>query len=189
MEYRLYLCVDGFLHGLFLGVQVPALGIYLSSDGRFQAFQEALDHNPLVWSCTRIKLLENRLQVLQVSCPVEDFLLLMLRVSLKLSPVGVLKGLEVTQATAEECLEFIPCDRDGGFVVMFPLVVLPAEADLVPQEGRDKRNPDRSCSSSRSKIVITLLTEVVAVYLALFAVYVRGTGLQLLPECLNNDGS
>ena len=64
LEHRLYLYVDGFLHGLFLGVQVPVLGIYLGPYGRFQAFQEASDHDPLVRSCTGIKLSEDRLQVL-----------------------------------------------------------------------------------------------------------------------------
>ena len=189
LEHRLCLRVDGFLHGLFPGVQVPASGIHLGPDRRFQAFQEASDHDPLGRSCIEIKLSENRLQVLQVGCPVEDFLLLVLGVPLELSPIGVHKGLGVTQATAEECLEFVPCDRDGGVGVMSPLVLLPAEADPVPQEGRGKGNPGRSRGSDGSKIVFTLLTEVVAVHVGLPAVYVRGMGLQLLAGCLGNDGS
>ena len=64
LEHCFCLHIDGFLHGLFLGIQVPALGIHLGPDGRFQAFQEASDHDLLVWSCTRIKLLKDRLQVL-----------------------------------------------------------------------------------------------------------------------------
>ena len=113
LEHCFCLRVDGFLYGLFPGVQVPPSGIHLGPDGRFQAFQEASDHDPPGRSCIGIKLSENRLQVLQVGCPVEDFLLLVLGVPLKLSPIGVHKGLGVTQATAEECLEFVPCDRDG----------------------------------------------------------------------------
>ena len=164
LEHRLCFQVDGFLHGLFPGVQVPALGIHLGPNGRFQVFQEASDHDPLIRSCTGIKLSEHRLQVLQVGCPVEDFLLLVLEVPLKLSPVDVHKGLGVTQAMAEECLEFVLCDRDGDFGVMSPLVLQPAEAHPVSQERRGKGNPGRSRSSSGSKIVLTLLTEVVAVY-------------------------
>ena len=64
LEHRLCFCVDGFLHDLFPGVQVLASGIYLSPDGRFQAFQEVSDHDPLVWSCTGIKLSEDHLQML-----------------------------------------------------------------------------------------------------------------------------
>ena len=101
LEYCLCLYVDGFLYGLFPGVQVPALNIYLGPDRRFQAFHEASDHDLLVRSCTRIKLLEDRLQVLQMGCLVKDFLLLVLGVSLKLFPIGIHKGLGVTQATVE----------------------------------------------------------------------------------------
>ena len=90
---------------------------------------------------------------------------------------------------AEECLEFVSCDRDGGFGVISPLILLPAEADPVPQERRGKENPSRSHSSSDSKIVLRLLTEVVTVYVGLSAIYVRRTGLQLLPQCLGNNGS
>ena len=64
LEHRLCLRVDGFLHGLFPGVQVPPSGIHLGPDGRFQAFQEASDHDPPGRSCIGIKLSENRLQVL-----------------------------------------------------------------------------------------------------------------------------
>ena len=149
---------------------MPALGIHLGPDGRFQAFQEASDHDPPGRSCIGIKLSEDRLQVLQVGCLVEDFLLLVLGVPLELSPVGVHKGLGVTQALSEECFELVPCDRDRGFGVMFWLVLQPAEADPIPQERRGKGNPGRSCGSSGSKIVLTLLTEVVAVYVGLSAV-------------------
>ena len=89
LEHFFCLCIDGFLHGLFPGVQVSASGIHLGPDRRFQAFQEALDHDPFIWCCTRIKLSEDRLQVLQVGYPVEDFLLLVLGVPFELSPVGV----------------------------------------------------------------------------------------------------
>ena len=74
LEHCFCLHIDGFLHALFPGVQVMALGIQLGSDRRFKAFQEASDHDLLFWSCSGIKLLEDRLQVLQVGCPVKDFL-------------------------------------------------------------------------------------------------------------------
>ena len=60
---------------------------------------------------------------------------------------------------------------------MSPLVLLPAEADLVPEERRGKANLVRSHSSSGSKVVLALLTEVVAVHMELSEVYVWGTGL------------
>ena len=72
---------------------------------------------------------------------------------------------------------------------MFSFVLLPAEVDLVLEEGRGKENSGRPHSSCGSKVVLTLLTEVVAVNMGLSAVYVRGAGLQLLPEHLGDDGS
>ena len=68
------------------------------------------------------------------------------------------------------------------------LLLLPVEPNLVPQEGHGKGNPDRSRDSSGSKIVLILLTKVVAVYVGLSAVYIRETGFQLLPGCLSDDG-
>ena len=72
---------------------------------------------------------------------------------------------------------------------MSPLVLLPAEADPVPEEGRGKGNSGRPRGSSGSKVVLTLLTEVVAVHVGLSAVYVRGAGFQLLLGHLGDDGS
>ena len=97
----------------------------------------------------------------------------MLGVSLNLSLVGVHKGLEVIQAPAEEYLELVPRDWDKRVYIMFPLVLLPAKTDPVPKEGCGKKNLDRLRSSSGSKIVLILLTEIVAVHMRLSAVYVR----------------
>ena len=113
----------------------------------------------------------------------------MLGVPLDLSSVGIHKGLGVAQAPTEESLELVPRDRDRGFYVMSPLVLLPAEADPVPEKGRSKGNSGRPRGSGGSKIVLTLLTEVIAIYVGLSAVYVRGAGFQLLPGYLKNDGS
>ena len=72
---------------------------------------------------------------------------------------------------------------------MSPLVLLSAEADPVPEEGRGKENSGRPRSSGGSKVVFTLLTEVVAIHVGLSAVYVRGAGLQLFPGHFGDDGS
>ena len=72
----------------------------------------------------------------------------MLGVSLDLSLVYVHKGLGVTQAPLEECLELVPRDRNRSVCVMFLLILLPAEADPVPEEGCSKENLGRPRSSS-----------------------------------------
>ena len=72
---------------------------------------------------------------------------------------------------------------------MSPLVLLPAEADPVPEEGRGKRNSGRLRDSDGNKVVLTLLTEIVAIYVRLSAVYVRGAGFELLLRHLGDNGS
>ena len=74
MEASFYFGVDCFFDNLFPGVQFSASGIQLCLDGRSQAFPEISNHNLIVRSCSGVKLSEDRLQVLQVGCPVEDFL-------------------------------------------------------------------------------------------------------------------
>ena len=61
LELCFCLRIDGFLHSLFLGVQVPASDIHLGPNKKVQAFQEVSDHDPLIWSCTGIQLSEDRL--------------------------------------------------------------------------------------------------------------------------------
>ena len=113
----------------------------------------------------------------------------MLEVLLDLSPVCVHKSLGVTQAPVEECLELVPRDRYRSVCIMSPLVLLLVEDDPVPEEGHGKENPGRPRSSSSNKIVLTFLTEFVAVHVGLSAVHIRGINLQLLAECFGNNGS
>ena len=90
---------------------------------------------------------------------------------------------------AEKCFELVPHDWDRTICVLFLLVLLPVETDPVPKERCSKKNLDKPGSSSSSKIVLTLLTKVVAVHVGLFAVYVQGTSFQLLLRHLEDDKS
>ena len=89
----------------------------------------------------------------------------------------------------EEHLELVPRDRDKDICIMFPLILLPIEADSIPEEGCGKENPSRLRSSNSSNIVLILLTEVIAVHVGLSVVYVWETGLQLLSKYLGDDKS
>ena len=55
---------------------------------------------------------------------------------------------------------------------MFLLILLPTEADLVLKKKQGKKNFISSRSLSGSKIVLTLLTKVLAVHIRLSAIYV-----------------
>ena len=113
--------------------------------------------------------------MLKVCSPVEDFLQQVLGVPLDLFLVVVYKSLEVAQALAEECLELVPHDMDKVVYVLFPLILLLAEIDLVPKKRCGKKNLVSLFRSSDSKVVIILLTEVVALYVGLFTIYIQGT--------------
>ena len=113
----------------------------------------------------------------------------MLEVPLNLSPLSIHKGLGVTQAMMEECFKLIPRNWDKVICVSLLLVLLPAKTDLISEEIHGKSNLGRPRSSSDSKIVLTLLTEFVAVYIGLFVVYVQRTGFQLISSRLGDDVS
>ena len=114
---------------------------------------------------------------------------MVLRVPLDLFSVGIHKGLGVTQVSTEKRFELVLHDRDRDVGVISPIVLLPAETNLVPEERRGKGNPGKPRGSYDNKVVLILLTEVVTVHVKLFVVYVRGMGLQLLPGHLRDDES
>ena len=67
-------------------------------------------------------------------------------------------------------------DRDRYVYVLFPVVLLPVEADLVPEERRGKKNLVSSLNSSGGKLIVILLTDIFALHVRLSAVYVWRTG-------------
>lgn len=58
------------------------------------------------------------------------------------------------------------------------LILLPVKTDPVLEKRYSKKNLVSLSSFNGSKIVFTLLIEVVALYVGLFTVYVWGTGFQ-----------
>ena len=90
---------------------------------------------------------------------------------------------------AEECFELVPHDRNKAIFVLFPFILLPAETDPVLEERCDKKNLGRLCNSSSSKVVLTLLTEILTVYVGLSAIYVQSTDFQLISGLRGGGGS
>lgn len=86
--------------------------------------------------------------------------------------------MEVSQTLAEEYFELILCDRDRAVCILSSLILLLAEANLVLEERRGKKNPISPRSSSNNKVVFTLLIEVIAIYVERSMIYVWRTGLQ-----------
>ena len=73
----------------------------------------------------------------------------------------------------KERLELLPGDGDCAFSLILPLVLLPTEVDAVPKEGCCKGNTVGTLSPSGSKVILTLLTEVIAFHMGLTAIDVR----------------
>ena len=67
-------------------------------------------------------------------------------------------------------------NRDRAVCILLLIVLFPAETDPVPEERRGKKNLDKPYNSSASKIVLKLLTEVIVVYVGLFALYILEMG-------------
>lgn len=68
----------------------------------------------------------------------------------------------------EKRLKLVLYNQDIAAYVLFPLVLLQSKADLVLEEKRGKKNLVRPLSSSNNKVVLTLLIEVVILYIRLF---------------------
>lgn len=96
-------------------------------------------------------------------------------VSLDFFPIAVHKSSRVIQALADKCLELILHDQDKAICVLLPLVLLSTEVNLAVEERHGKKNLVSFPSSSGSKVVFRLLTEVVAFYIELSIVYVQRT--------------
>ena len=89
----------------------------------------------------------------------------------------------------EERFELVSHNRDRAVCVSLSLVLLPVETDLVSKEKYGKKNSDTPHSSSSSKVVLTLLTEVEVLHVRLSAIYIQGMDLQLIPGHLQDNGS
>ena len=176
LQQRFCLCIDGFLNGLFSGVCFLTSTIQLCPNRRFQAFSEVSNHNLLLWSYNRVKFFEDRLQVLSVSCHVKDFLQLILEITFNLFPIAIYKSLEVPQTFTRKCLELVSGHLGSAVGVVFLLVLLLAEADLVLKKKRSKGNLVNPLNSSGDKVVFTLLTKVVGLYIRLSALHIWRTG-------------
>lgn len=91
-------------------------------------------------------------------------------------PITIHKGSEILQALAKEHFELIPCKQKRAICIMLLLVLLAAKTNPVLEERYGKKNLVNLFSSSCGKIFFTLLTEVVILYMRLFAIHVWRTG-------------
>lgn len=85
----------------------------------------------------------------------------------------------------KKCFKFIPRAQDKAVCILFSFILVLTEANLVLEEGYGKKNLVNPSRSNNGKIVFTLLTEVVILYVGLFIIQVWGTGFQeFIPKLL-----
>ena len=70
-------------------------------------------------------------------------------------------------------LEFLPSNGDCVFSLMLPLVLLPIEVDAITQERCCKRNAVGAFGSGGGKVILTLLTKVIAFHVGFTTIDVR----------------
>ena len=73
----------------------------------------------------------------------------------------------------KEGLELLPDDGDCAFSLLLPLVLLPTEVDAVPKERCCKGNAVGTLGPGGGKVILTLLTEVIAFHVELTTIDVR----------------
>ena len=74
-------------------------------------------------------------------------------------------------------LEFVLNKRDGLVALNLGLVLLLAKVDSIPEQRSCKRNALMICGSGHVKMIFTLLTKVVALYMQALIVQVGISGL------------
>lgn len=78
----------------------------------------------------------------------------------------------------EKRLKLVLTDWDTIVFILFPLVFLPAKADLVSKKENSKKNLVGILDSGSSKIIFTLLIEVIVFHVGFTIIYVWRSGLQ-----------
>lgn len=110
--------------------------------------------------------------MLYIYCLVKNFLELVLAVLFDLFLIAIYKHLKVLKALAEERLKLVTHNQDKAVYVLLPLVLLLMKADPVLEERRSKRNLVTPFCYNNGKVVFILLTEVVLLYVELFAIHI-----------------
>ena len=93
---------------------------------------------------------------------------------------NLLFTLRIFQASIEEHFKLIPNDRDRVIYVLFLLILLPAETDLISNQRFSKKNLDNALSSISSKAIFILLMKVVTFYVRLIMAHTQRMSFQKL---------
>lgn len=82
------------------------------------------------------------------------------------------------QAFLRKCLELISGDWKNTIYILFLFIQLPSKVDMVLEKRYNKWNLVKTLSFSIDKVILALLTEVVAFYVRFAVIYVWGSSFQ-----------
>lgn len=109
-----------------------------------------------------------------------NFFLLILRITLDLSPDAGHKSGRFSKTLPKKSLEFVPNRGDGIVTFNLSFVLLLAEVDLILEEQSCKKNALKTYNTSYIKMIFVLLAEVVALYIGAIIEQVRVLDLKNL---------
>lgn len=110
--------------------------------------------------------------------PILSFFYLVLRATFDLTPDAIYESLKVTEILPKEGLELNLDYRDCPFTLVTTLVLSPTETDISSKKRGFKRGAVRTSGSGCFKMVLTLLTEIIAVHVRFSIVQVRNPGFE-----------
>ena len=90
---------------------------------------------------------------------------------------GINKSLELTQALAKKDLKFFLDNGDVDLIFNFPRILLLAKQGNILKEFGGKWHPVLTLGLGDSKMVLTLLEEVITLQVSFTPIYVRKLGL------------
>ena len=124
-----------------------------------------------------VEFYQDRLEVLWVKASILYFLLLILGIPLNLeSDVGH-KQEGFSEALSEKGFELIPSEKGGLVALNLGLVLLLADVDLIPKKRGYKGDALVAFGTDCIKMILALLTKVVALHVQALIIQVRITGL------------
>lgn len=109
-----------------------------------------------------------------------NFFFLVLRLSLDFIPDTIYKGSRFSQVFPKEDFKLLATWVHGVVVINFILILLPAEENLVFEERCYKRYSLMALGFCFVKIVLALLTKVIALHVRIFIAYVRNFCFEML---------
>ena len=149
---------------------------HLNLNRKLKVFSKIADHNKLIRVPKRIKLRHDWLKVLKMRCLILGFLLLLLEVLFNLTPDTANKSLKASKVFPKKGLEVEQCDGSG--VLVTALLLSPFEPDRAIEKWSYKSNTIHPGCIWYFKIILRLLTEVVAFHVRLTLISFLGPSLK-----------